>query len=102
MARKRRPFTAEQKVAAIRKHLIEKVKVSTICDELKIHPNQYYEWQRSFFENGEAAFKKDTNKELQKSEEQIKELEDVIIHKDSVIAEIISDNIALKKLRGER
>lgn len=99
--KKRRPFTAEQKVAAIRRHLVEKTKVSDLCSELKIHPNQYYEWQRSFFENGEAAFKKDKNKELQKSEDQIKALEKKIIHKDSVIAEIISENIVLKKDHGD-
>jgi transposase len=99
---KRRPFTAEQKVAAIRRHLVEKVTVSKICDELKIHPNQYYDWQKSFFENGELAFKKDKSKEQQETDSQIKELEQTIIHKDSVIAEIISENIQLKKRRGER
>jgi transposase len=100
--KKRRPFTPEQIVAAVRRHLVEKVKVSDICDELKIHPNQYYEWQKSFFENGDAAFKKDKAKEQLKAEHHIQELKETIIHKDSVIAEIISENIALKKSNGER
>ena len=96
----RRPFTPEQKVATIRRHLIEKVTVSQLCDELKIHPNQYYEWQKSFFENGDAAFKKDQSKEKQGFEQKIEELEHKIVHKDSVIAEIISENIVLKKNLG--
>lgn len=100
--KKRRPFTPEQKVAAVRRHLVEKVKVSDLCDELKIHPNQYYEWQKSFFENGESAFKKDKKKEQLEAEHHIKDLEETIIHKDSVIAEIISENIALKKFNGGR
>lgn len=102
MRRKRRPFTPEQKVSAVRKHLIEGVKVSTLCDELEIHPNQYYDWQKAFFENGEAAFKKDKKKEQLASERKINDLEETISHKDSVIAEIISENLALKKRRGER
>ena len=91
----------EQKVSAVRRHLIEKVSVSQLCDELKIHPNQYYEWQRLFFENGEAAFKKDNAKESHVFEDKIDKLEKRIVHKDSVIAEIISENIELKKNLGE-
>ena len=102
MSRKyRRPFTAVEKVSAVRRHLIEKVSVSQLCDELKIHPNQYYEWQRLFFENGEAAFKKDNAKESHVFEDKIDKLEKRIVHKDSVIAEIISENIELKKNLGE-
>ncbi len=52
MSKKRRNFTAEQKVAFIRKHLIEKVPVSDICDEARINATQFYKWQTEFFENG--------------------------------------------------
>ena len=39
---KRKRVMAEQKVAIVRRHLVEKVPVSDLCDELDIHPNQYY------------------------------------------------------------
>lgn len=92
--------TAEQKVAAVRRHLIEKIPVSTITDELKVHPNTYYEWQTQFFENGEAAFAKEklpTKAELRK----IESLEQKVAHKDQVIVEIMSDYVQLKKSLGE-
>ena len=37
---KRKQLTPEQKVAVIRRHLIEDVPVSDLCDELGVHPNQ--------------------------------------------------------------
>jgi len=51
--------TAEVKVVAIRRHLIEKTPVSTIADELNVHPNTFYKWQTQLFENGEAVFAKE-------------------------------------------
>ena len=45
---KRRRFSEEQKVEALKRHLVGKEKISIICDNLQIHPNQFYEWQRHF------------------------------------------------------
>src|SRR3954451_12292134 len=56
MSATRRYFSPEQKVAALRRHLLEKVPVSDLCDELQIAPSLFYLWQREFFENGQAAF----------------------------------------------
>ena len=42
MSNKRRYFSADQKVASIRKHLLEQVPISDICDELKISSNLFY------------------------------------------------------------
>ena len=53
---KRKQFTPEQKVAMVRRHLVENVPVSDLCDELGIHATQYYNWQKQLFENGEGAF----------------------------------------------
>ncbi len=52
---KRKQPTPEQKLAIVRRHLVEKVPVSDLCDELGVHPNQYYNWQKQSFENGAAA-----------------------------------------------
>jgi transposase-like protein len=99
--KKRRRFSEEQKVAAVRRHLLDKTDVSEICNELSIHPNQFYEWQRIFFENGSRAFKKDNARQEKKTATLIKSLENKIAHKDNVISEIMSEHIALKKHRGE-
>ena len=54
---------AAQKVVILKKHLVEKVPISDLCDEYKIHVNTFYNWLKVFFENGAAAFeqKRPTN-----------------------------------------
>ena len=42
MMSKRKQLSPEEKVAVIRRHLVENVPVSDLCDELGVHPNQYY------------------------------------------------------------
>ena len=56
MTRARRHFSGPEKVGALKRHLVEKVPVSDLCDELGIAPNVFYRWQKDFFENGHAAF----------------------------------------------
>jgi transposase-like protein len=38
MARTRKRFTSEEKVAALRRHLVEKAPVSDLCDEMEVRP----------------------------------------------------------------
>ncbi|WP_063633241.1 transposase [Singulisphaera acidiphila] len=57
MARKtRKRFTAQEKVAILRLHLLEHVAISDLCDRHGIHPTMFYRWQKEFFENGATAF----------------------------------------------
>ena len=48
MARKRRNFTGEEKVAILRKHLVEQISVSKVCEEAGMKPTQFYQWQKQF------------------------------------------------------
>ncbi len=52
---KRRRFTAEQKAAILRRHLVDKIPVSDLCDEYKIQPSVFYRWQRQLLENMELV-----------------------------------------------
>ncbi len=52
----RKHFTPQEKVAMLRRHLIEKVQVSDLCEEYHFHPSLFYRWLKQFFENGTAAF----------------------------------------------
>jgi transposase len=56
MNKTRRHFSGPEKVAILKRHLLEKTPVSDLCDELRIGPNLFYRWQKEFFENGHAAF----------------------------------------------
>src|SRR4051812_48569670 len=56
MKKVRKHYTAEEKVAILRRHLLEQEPVSKLCDELGLQPTVFYRWQKEFFENGAAAF----------------------------------------------
>jgi transposase len=103
MARERRHFADTEKVAIIKRHLVDKVPVSDLCDELSIYPNQFYDWLKKFFENGHLAF---DNGRKSKAEEdakdrKIQQLEAKIARKDSVMAELMEAHTELKKELGE-
>jgi len=56
MKKQRKHYTAEEKVAILRRHLVEGVPISELCDQLELQPTVFYRWQKEFFENGAAAF----------------------------------------------
>lgn len=102
MAGKRKYFSTEQKLAIIKSHLIEKIAVSTICESHGIQPSVYYTWQKTLLERGhldgsgrnqevayEAALKKHRKREHL--------LETKLQQKDTVLAELMADYVALKK-----
>ena len=94
-------FTGEQKVAILRKHLIEEDPISKVCDDYGIQPVVFYRWQKEFFENGAVAFEKGSSKQEQKLRERIEVLETKIRRKDEVLGELMEEHVALKKSLGE-
>ena len=58
LAGKRRKFSGEDKVRILKRHLVDKIPVSDVCDEQGLHPTMFYKWQKEFFENGAAAFER--------------------------------------------
>jgi len=64
MTRQGRRFSAQEKVAILRRHLFEKVPISELCDEHHLAPNLFYRWQKEFFGNGAAAFERDNGTEV--------------------------------------
>ncbi|MFO7695841.1 MAG: transposase [Anaerolineae bacterium] len=46
MTETRRQFTGEQKIAVLRRHLLEHVAVPDLCDEYGIQPSVFYRWQQ--------------------------------------------------------
>ena len=41
--RSRRHFTTEQKVAILKRHMVDKVAVSDLCNELGLQPSVFYQ-----------------------------------------------------------
>ena len=49
MSNERKHHAPEEKVAILRRHLIDRVPVSTLCDEYQLHPTVFYRWLKQFF-----------------------------------------------------
>ena len=97
----RRHFTAEQKVALLRLHLVEHVPISDLCQQHQIQPSVFYRWQQEFFENGAAAFTQPTRAgRVDKAQQTIARLEEKLQVKDQVIAEIMEEMVRTKKDTG--
>lgn len=101
MAQKRKKYTPEQKVQIIKKHLIDRVPLSDLCDQYGLHPTVFYRWQKTFFEKGAQAFnhRKDTDKI--RLEKKVNSLEAKLSKKHEVLSELMEEHVALKKSLGE-
>lgn len=99
----RRHFTAEQKTAILRRHLIDKVAVSDLCDEYKMQPSVVYGWLNQLFERAPRVFEIDATAPSREKEltKKVEALEQRLAKKDSVIAEISAEYVHLKKELGE-
>ena len=99
MTRKR--LTGEEKVAILRKHFLEKVPVSTVCEAHGVNPTVFYRWQKEFFENGSAAFERRAEGRERQLEGKVEALTAKLAKKDEVMAELLEEHVALKKSLGE-
>jgi transposase-like protein len=99
---KRRYFSPELKVKIIREHLIDGLPVSEVCEKHEIKPNQYFTWQKKFFERGAAAFQSKNNTRQQNVQKRkIDRLKKKLSEKDEIIAEVAEAFVTLKKDFGK-
>ena len=97
----RRHHTPEQKVRLLRLHLLENKPISEICEAEGIHPTLFYQWQKTFFENGASAFERRPGARSNGPEQRkIQALESKLRRKDEVIAEVTEELIREKKGLG--
>ncbi len=102
----RRQFSPEAKAAILRRHLVDHVPVSDLCDEYQIQPTLVYLWQRQAFEHLSAALQDGRTTRSQQHTSAIERahveaLEAKLAKKDAVIAFIAAEHLALKKSVGE-
>lgn len=103
MARQRRHFTPEQKVAILRLHLLEHQPISDLCQEHNLSVNLFYLWQKQFFDNGAAAFANPGKRHLARQDakdRKIAALQDKLLQKNEVLAEVMQEHVQLKKEAG--
>ena len=87
-------------MAIVRRHLLEQVPVSDLCDEHGMQPSMFYRWQKQLFEKGAAAFDRhqDATAPLAR---RIAKLEEKLSTKNEVIAELMEEQIKAKKEFGD-
>ena len=103
--RTRRNYTTEQKVEILRRHMVDKVPVSDLCNQLGIQPSVFYQWQRQVHENLAGALTTPAPAGPSRREKElaaeVAQLKARLAKKDGVIAEIAQEYTQLKKELGE-
>ena len=100
MKKQRRAYSPEEKVAIIRKHLLDGIAVSDLCDEYQLNPTVYYRWQKEFFQGGAAAFVKDSSRQLGQMKKQLAAAQEQLTRKNEVLAEVMEEYVRCKKNGG--
>jgi transposase-like protein len=102
-SKQRRHFEGPEKVAIVKRHLIDKVPISNLADELELQPTQIYDWIKKFFENGHLAFGGDRKSKAAEDakDRKIEQLEAKVTRKNEVMAELMEAHAELKKNLGE-
>lgn len=98
---KRRHFSSQEKVTILKRHLVEKVPIADLCDELKINPNAIYKWLKLFFERAPLALENHTKKQRDGKDKTIATLQAKLTQKNEVLAELMMEHVQLKKDLGE-
>lgn len=109
MSNQRKYRQPEEKLNLIKRHLVDKESVASICEQQGIAPSQFYQWQQELFAHGAQCFdvgkkrrgKSADKKTIERLERQLSERDRKLSKKNEVIAELLEDHTLLKKSFGE-
>lgn len=93
----RKHVSPEQKVIILRELLENQIPLSTLSEKHDIHPNVLHRWKKELFEGAVATFSRKHRKESEKEGREVERLRAKLKQKDELIAELVQDNIELKK-----
>ncbi len=57
MRKKRKNYTAQEKVAILKRHLVDKIPVSDLCDQYQLKPTVYYSVAEGIFRERRRRFR---------------------------------------------
>ena len=98
--KRRHNYSPEEKVIILKRHLLEGIPVSSLCEEYNLQPTVFYKWQQLFFENAVLAFNTDKNFSF-KEKKRILKLEEKLQRKNEVLSELMEEHVKLRKELGE-
>lgn len=99
--KERRRWSAAEKISVLKRHLLEKVPISKVCEEANVAPSMFHRWQEQLFVNGAAALESPRPAVSRSEQQRIEKLEGKIRQKDEVLAELMAEHLELKKGLGE-
>jgi len=97
---KQKKFSSEEKVSILREHLEDRLAISELSEKHGISPNIIYLWKKQLFENASLLFERKSNKadrETSHDKSKIQELETVLSCRETLISELVSELVDLKK-----
>jgi transposase len=103
MAKGYKSLTPTEKVELVRRHLLDGIPVSQICEEEQMLPGQFHQLLQQFFHNGANAFevRRGPGRPAKYGVDyKIREMERKLLQKDEVLAELMAEHVALKKKLG--
>ena len=104
MRRSRRQFTAQQKAAILREHLIDKIPISDLCDKHAVQPTIVYRWQKELFDQGGLVFERpngSTDKRVKQLAAKAEALEAKLRRKDEVLSELMEEHLRTERALGD-
>jgi transposase-like protein len=103
MGEKRKQWKPEEIAAIMKRHIMDGVEVSKVCEEFGCHASQVLRWKRQMVDGSATLFdrKKQRSRELEKAKERGDELEQKLKQKNEVLAELMAEHVFLKKARGD-
>jgi len=112
MSQKRKRLSGAEKIAIVKRYLVERIPISDLCDEHGLQPSQIYRWQAAIFEHGVDVFDLKRGRQIKAAESakdaRIAKLEAVVAQKEAkiaqkneVISELMEENVLAKKASGE-
>lgn len=112
MSRQRKQVPAAEKLAILKRYLVERVPISDLCDQRGLQPSQIYYWQAQLFDQAAVVFERKPGRQAKQVEStkdrKITQLEAVVAQKEAklaqkneVISELMEENVRAKKTNGE-
>jgi transposase len=104
MSRERKTLSGPEKLAILRRYLVEKVPISDLCDQYGLQPSQVYYWQAQLFEHGASIFERKPGRQAigeSAKDRKIAQLQLKLVQKNEVISELMEENVRAKKENGE-
>jgi LacI family transcriptional regulator len=101
LRKRRKNYTAREKVAILRRHLMDGVPVSDLCDEYQLSPTLFYTWEKMFFDNGAAAFEHKSATGDAEYLRVISSLQAKLERKKNLAAELTEERVQRNRSLGE-